>query len=123
LVAVLSASKESRRSRRLGWEVSGKRAYWVYIMTNRSGTLYIGVTNDLARRVDEHRQRLVPGFTSKYRINRLIHAESFAEVRDAIAREKQLKGWTRARKLALIAEMNPAWRDLGEEWFGAVGDA
>ena len=94
--------------------------YWVYIMTNRSGTLYTGMTGDLARRVHEHRHRLVPGFTSRYRIDCLVHAEWFAEVRDAIAREKQIKGWDRAKKLALVSEGNPDWRDLGEEWFGPV---
>jgi putative endonuclease len=94
------------------------RTYWVYIMTNRSKTLYTGVTGDLARRIYEHRHRLVPGFTSRYHIDRLVHAESFSEVRDAIAREKQIKGWVRAKKLALIFESNPDWRELGEEWFG-----
>jgi putative endonuclease len=87
-------------------------------MTNRSGTLYTGVTGDLARRVYEHRQQLVSSFTSRYKINRLVHVESFSEVRDAIAREKQIKRWVRPRKLALIAKSNPDWRDLGEEWFG-----
>jgi putative endonuclease len=96
-------------------------SYWVYVMTNRSGTLYIGVTNDLARRVAEHRQRRIPGFTKKYRIDRLIHAEPFADIREAITREKQLKGLTRDKKLALIAEANPEWRDLGVEWFGLDG--
>ena len=94
--------------------------YWVYIMTNRSGTLYTGMTGDLPRRIHEHRHRLIPGFTSRYRIDRLIHAESFTEVRYAIAREKQIKGWDRARKLALILENNPDWRDLGGDWFGPV---
>jgi putative endonuclease len=87
-------------------------------MTNRSRTLYTGVTGDLARRVYEHRNHLVPGFTSRYKIDRLVHAESFSEVRDAIAREKQIKGWVRPRKLELIAKYNPDWRDRGEEWFG-----
>ena len=87
-------------------------------MTNRSGTLYTGVTGDLARRVYEHRHRLVSSFTSRYKTDRLVHVESFSEVRDAIAREKQIKGWVRSRKLALIADANPEWRDLGEEWFG-----
>ena len=96
------------------------RTYWVYIMTNRSRTLYIGVTGDLSRRVYEHRHRLVPGFTSRYNIDHLVHAESFSEARDAIAREKQLKGWVRAKKLALISESNPEWRDLEEEWFGSA---
>jgi putative endonuclease len=96
------------------------RTYWVYIMTNRSGTLYTGMTGNLARRIEEHRQRLTPGFASRYKIDRLVHAESIAEVREAIAREKQIKGWDRAKKLALISESNPDWRDLGEEWFGTV---
>jgi putative endonuclease len=94
--------------------------YWVYIMTNKSGTLYTGVTGDLSRRVYEHRKRLIPGFTRRYKIDRLVHAEAFREVRDAIAREKQIKGWVRSRKLALINEANPDWHDLGEEWFGQV---
>jgi putative endonuclease len=83
--------------------------------------LYTGVTGDLARRVYEHRNHLVPGFTSRYKIDRLVHAETFSEVRDAIAREKQIKGWVRPRKLELIARSNPDWRDLGEEWFGPAG--
>jgi putative endonuclease len=91
------------------------RTYWVYIMTNRSGTLYTGMTGNLARRIEEHRQRLTPGFASRYKIDRLVHAESIAVVREAIAREKQIKGWDRAKKLALISESNPDWRDLGEE--------
>jgi putative endonuclease len=97
-----------------------QRSYWTYIMTNRSGTLYIGVTNNLARRVYEHRNHVLPGFTAHYRIDRLIHAESFSEIRDAISRERQLKNWSRARKLALIKENNPDWRDLAAEWFGPI---
>jgi putative endonuclease len=96
------------------------RIYWVYIMTNRSGTLYTGVTGNLQRRIYEHRHRLIPGFTSRYRIDRLIHAEPFSEIRDAIAREKQIKAWRRSHKLDLIAQTNPEWRDLGEEWFETV---
>jgi putative endonuclease len=91
-------------------------------MTNHSGTLYTGVTGDLARRVYEHRHGRVSGFTTRYKIDRLVHAEAFSEVRDAIAREKQIKGWVRSRKLALIADTNPDWRDLGEEWFGPTDD-
>ncbi len=98
------------------------KTYWVYIMTNRSRTLYTGVTGDLARRVYEHRNYLVPGFTSRYKIDCLVHAESFSEVRDAMVREKQIKGWVRSRKLALIAGTNPDWHDLGDEWFGAVSE-
>ena len=94
----------------------GERTYWVYIMTNRSGTLYVGMTNDLMRRVHEHRQGRIPGFTARYRITRLIHAESCSNVMDAIAREKEIKLWRREKKLALIAESNPDWLDLAGEW-------
>ncbi|MBL8126408.1 MAG: GIY-YIG nuclease family protein [Chloroflexia bacterium] len=85
-------------------------------MTNRSDTLYIGMTNNLARRIWQHRVGTVEGFAATYRIDRLIYAETFSEVRDAIAREKQLKGWRREKKVALIAATNPEWKDLGEEW-------
>ena len=88
------------------------RQYYVYIMSNRSGTLYVGMTNNLARRVWEHGQMLVPGFTSRYKISRLIYAEAFKTPLDAIAREKQIKGWTRAKKLALIRTLNPQFREL-----------
>ena len=95
-----------------------QRTYWVYIMTNHSGTLYTGVTGKLSRRVHEHRHRLVPGFATRYTIDQLVYAESFSEVRDAIAREKQIKAWRRSHKVALIDTANPEWNDLGEEWFG-----
>lgn len=87
-------------------------------MTNKSRTLYTGVTNDLQRRVYEHKHKLIPGFTSKYNINKLIYLEETSQVTDAIAREKQIKGWTRAKKIALIDSQNPEWRDLSAEWFG-----
>jgi putative endonuclease len=87
------------------------RAYYVYIMASRSRVLYTGVTNDLTRRVHEHKFSLIPGFTSMYRVTRLVHFEEFTDVRDAIAREKQIKGWVRARKIRLIEEHNPAWED------------
>ena len=96
------------------------KTYWVYIVTNRSGPLYTGVTSDLSRRAYEHRPGLVSAFTTRYKINRLVHAEAFGEVRDAIAREKQIKGWVSSRKIALITDANPDWRDLGEEWFGPL---
>jgi putative endonuclease len=95
-----------------------QHAYWVYIMTNQSGTLYIGVTGNLPRRVYEHRHRLVPGFARRYKIDQLIYVESFSEVRGAIAQEKQIKAWRRSHKVALIESANPEWNDLGEEWFG-----
>ncbi|MCA9876377.1 MAG: GIY-YIG nuclease family protein [Thermomicrobiales bacterium] len=90
--------------------------YWVYILNNRSGTLYIGMTSSLPRRIQEHRMGAVPGFTEQYKITRLIYAEPYADVRDARARERQLKGWTRAKKLALVQASNPDLRDLGDDW-------
>ncbi len=92
------------------------KQYYVYIMTNRSKTLYIGVTNNLQRRMYEHKHHLMAGFTSKYDLTRLVYFEETSDVNIAIAREKQIKGWLRAKKVALIESMNPDWRDLSEEW-------
>lgn len=86
-------------------------------MTNRSKTLYTGVTNDLYRRVYEHKQKLIPGFTQKYNINRLVYYQETSDIREAIAREKQIKGWLRAKKIALIESANSQWRDLSADWF------
>jgi putative endonuclease len=88
------------------------RTYYVYIMASRSRVPYAGVTNDLARRVYEHKRGLNPGFTSRYRVTRLVFFAEFVDIRDAIAREKQIKGWVRARKIELIERRNPAWVDL-----------
>jgi putative endonuclease len=77
------------------------------------------VTNDLARRLYEHGHKLKPGFTSRYNINRLVHFEMFEDIAQAIAREKQLKGWVRRKKVLLIEGMNPEWKDLSEEWGGS----
>ena len=93
------------------------RNYCIYIMTNRTHTLYVGVTNDLYRRVDEHRRGTNPGFTSKYKMNRLVHFEHFEVIGDAIAREKEIKGWVRRKKIALIENENPKWSDLGRQLF------
>ena len=93
------------------------RTYYVYLMASRSRVLYTGVTNNLARRVNEHKRGLIPGFTSRYRVTRLVYFEEFADVRDAIAREKEVKGWVRMRKLRLIEERNPTWADLADRWF------
>ena len=93
--------------------------YYVYIMTNRSQTLYTGVTNDLQRRMYEHKHHLVAGFTSKYQITRLVYFEETSNMYAAIEREKEIKGWLRAKKIALIELMNPDWRDLSEAWQGA----
>jgi putative endonuclease len=87
------------------------RTFCVYIMASRSRVLYTGVTNDLARRVHEHKQGLIPGFTSTYCITRLVYFEEFTDIRDAIAREKQIKGWVRARKIRLIELHNPTWEN------------
>ena len=91
-------------------------SYYVYIMTNRSGTLYIGITNNLIRRVYEHKNKLIDGFTKKYNINRLVYFEETSDVYSAIAREKQIKGWIRKKKIALIEKNNPKFRDLSEDW-------
>ena len=86
--------------------------YYVYIMANRSRTLYIGITNDLPRRVFEHKLMLADGFARRYLIDRLVYYESTDDVQSAISREKQLKGWLRKRKVELIETQNPKWRDL-----------
>jgi putative endonuclease len=87
------------------------RTYWVYIAASQSRTLYTGVTNNIHARMEQHRDGKTK-FVAKYRINRLVYVESTSDIRAAIAREKQIKGWTRAKKIALIASMNPAWDDL-----------
>jgi putative endonuclease len=89
------------------------RAYYVYILASRiGGTLYIGVTSDLVRRVYEHREKLVRGFTERYGLSRLVYFEQFGDVRAAILREKQMKRWRRAWKVRIIEEKNPNWDDL-----------
>ena len=94
-------------------------AYYVYILANRTHTaLYIGVTNDLLRRVYEHRAELVPGFTTRYHIHCLVHYEVFGTAYDAISREKVLKGWRRSQKNELVEQENPTWRDLYPELTG-----
>ena len=90
--------------------------YYVYIVGSRTGTLYIGMTNNLYRRVLDHKSGEFEGFASNYGCNRLVYSESFDDVRKAIDREKQLKGWRREKKIALIESMNPRWADLAEKW-------
>jgi putative endonuclease len=90
--------------------------YWVYIVGSLSGTLYIGMTNNLYRRALEHKSGEFEGFASKYDCNRLVYYEGFDDVLKAIAREKQLKGWRRSKKIALIETRNPRWQDLAEHW-------
>jgi putative endonuclease len=97
----------------------GPRCYYVYILTNKNRTvLYTGVTNGLKIRLWQHINKVHPGFTSRYNVNRLIHFEVISDVRNAIAREKQIKGWSRAKKVALVARENAGWNDLSAGWFG-----
>jgi putative endonuclease len=88
------------------------KTYFVYIMTNKSRTLYTGVTNDLSLRVEQHKSKAIPGFASKYHLDRLVFFEEFNDIRTAIEREKQVKGWLRKKKIALIEQSNPYWEDL-----------
>lgn len=88
------------------------RSYAIYILASRSRRLYTGVTGDLENRILQHRLGTVPGFTSRYKIFRLVHFELYGDIRDAIAREKQLKKWHREQKIRLIEQKNPAWQDL-----------
>jgi putative endonuclease len=88
--------------------------YFVYIMTNKSGTLYTGVTNNLERRIYEHKHHLVKGFTNKYNIDKLVYFEETNDIHAAISREKQIKGWLRKKKIALIESINLEWNDLSE---------
>ena len=93
------------------------REYHVYIMTNNSGTLYIGVSGDIRRRVYEHKHGLTGGFTGRYKLTRLVYVESTTDPRAAVERERQIKGWLRRRKIELIASQNPEWKDLSEGEF------
>ena len=91
--------------------------YWVYILSsNRSTTLYIGIRNNIVRRLSQHRRGEVAGFTKRYRLNRLVWVEHFRNVGDAVACEKKLTGWRRSRKIALIEQTNPRWLDLSDDW-------
>ena len=96
----------------------GTGSYWVYIVTNkRNGTLYIGVTGSLHRRIWQHKAKEIDGFTKKYGLTLLVHFEEFRSADSAIAREKEIKGWLRRRKLALIEHDNPDWQDLSAGWY------
>jgi putative endonuclease len=88
------------------------KQFFVYILASKSRVLYIGVTNDLARRVYEHKQGSIEGFTKRYQVNRLVYFETTCNIRAAITKEKQIKGWLRARKISLIESINPHWEDL-----------
>ena len=93
------------------------RNYYIYILASRSRNLYTGVTNNLERRVAQHRFGLIPGFTNRYKISRLVHFEMFGDIRLAIAREKEIKTWRHQKKVWLIQRNNPRWDDLAADWF------
>ncbi len=94
--------------------------YYVYVMTNKSRTLYTGITNNLERRVYEHKNKLIEGFTKKYNITKLVYYEIGNDVEAAITREKQIKGWLRRKKIDLIESVNPQWEDLSKGWLRDV---
>ena len=96
------------------WEM---RQYFVYMLAGKRGVLYVGVTTNLPRRMQEHRTRVYPAFTARYRATRLVYYECCTEAQAAIAREKQLRSWRRAKKVALIKGNNPGWKDLCGDWF------
>ena len=93
-----------------------EKTYFVYLLASKSRRIYVGVTNNLERRLYEHKQKLVDGFTKSYNIDRLVFFESTNDVRSALEREKEIKRWRREKKIALIETMNPAWDDLSESW-------
>ncbi len=93
------------------------KRYYVYILTSETGTLYIGVTNDIQRRIYEHKHGLIEGFTKKYSVTRLVYYEETPEINEAITREKEIKKWRRSRKIDLIKSMNSEWKDLSDGWF------
>ena len=96
--------------------MSDPRQYYVYMMTNCSKTIYTAITNDLVRRIYEHKNKLIPGFTKNYSIDILVYYESTSDVLSAIAREKQIKGWVRSKKVSLIESINPDWKDLSKNF-------
>ena len=103
--------------------MSDHQKYWVYIVASRTGTLYIGMTNNLYVRVAQHKSGEIEGFSSDYKCNRLVYWEGFDDVLKAINREKQFKGWRRAKKVVLIESRNPRWEDLAEKWGAEIAFA
>ena len=97
--------------------------YFVYILASKSRRLYVGITNDLERRIYEHKQKLADGFTKMYKIDRLVHFEETSDALAAIEREKQIKGLLRVKKIALIESGNPTWEDLSEAWYKPTSKA
>jgi putative endonuclease len=98
--------------------VAALKTFYVYIMASKSRTLYTGVTSNLERRVLQHRGKLLPGFTARYNINRLVHYEVFGEIMAAITREKEIKSWSRKEKITLIESVNRDWKDMSAGWYG-----
>jgi len=96
-----------------------EKTFFVYLLASKSRRLYVGVTNDLERRLSEHKSKLTDGFTKRYNIDRLVYFEQTTDVLSAITREKQLKSWNRSKKIALIESINPTWEDLSTEWYKA----
>jgi putative endonuclease len=94
--------------------------FYVYILASFTRVLYIGSTTDITRRILEHKQKVLPGFTAKYHVDRLVHLEEYTTRLDASNRERELKGWIRKKKIALIVETNPDWNDLSSDWFDEV---
>ena len=92
------------------------KRYWVYVMSNKSRRLYVGIKSDIFKRVWQHKNKTLPGFTARYNFDMLVHYEEFSQVISAIAREKEIKGWRREKKLKLILAENPDWEDLSLEW-------
>ena len=100
----------------------GSQRFYVYILASHSRVLYTGVTRDLLRRIHQHRLGLIPGFTQKYRVNRLVYFEETPNARSAFEREHQIKGWSREKKLRLIESQNAGWLDLADDWFPKPGE-
>jgi putative endonuclease len=94
-----------------------RHQYWVYILASKTGVLYVGVTNDIERRIVEHKSKRADAFTARYNVTRLVYCEEFRYINDAIAREKEIKGWRREKKVRLIDAENPRWIDLSAEWY------
>ena len=97
------------------------RTYFVYILASHNRRRYIGMTNDLERRVYQHTRKLIPGFTARYNINQLVHIEEYSDVYETMDRERQLKRWVRVKKMNLIERDNPGWHDLSAGWYPTEG--
>ena len=98
------------------------KKYYIYIVSSLSGTLYTGVTSNIEHRVYKHKHKLINGFTKKYNVDRLVYFEETTDINAAIAREKEIKGWRRSKKIALIKSLNPKWEDLAADWFEEATD-